>query len=79
MDKEYIAFRLKWLTAIRKKEKFKYYPINRINKFIRRKWIKDKANLEYDKYIIEEHKETKVSFSEQNEIKEFDKELPANQ
>jgi hypothetical protein len=76
---EYKAFRQKWLIAIRKNDKCKYTPINKLNKFIYRKWIKNKANEEYAKYVINNNKLTKVTFNDQIQIKEFDKELPSNQ
>ena len=78
-NKEYNEFRNKWMIIIRKNNKYKYTPIDSLNKFIKRKWIKKQANEEYGKYIIDEkNKKTKVTFSNQNDIKEFDKELPPN-
>jgi hypothetical protein len=69
---EYKAFREKWLNSIRKNDKCKYTPINTVNKFINRKWIKEKANKEYAKYVILNNKQTKVTFNDQIQIKEFD-------
>lgn len=80
-NKEYKAFREKWLNVIRKNNKYKYTPINKLDKLIIRKWIKNKANKEYAKYTIVNNicNKTKVTFNDQIQIKEFDKELPSNQ
>jgi len=79
-DKEFKIFRQKWLLAIRKIDKYKYCPISKVNKFVERKWIKERANQEYSKYSISgNEKKIKVTFNDQNEIREFDKDLPVKQ
>ena len=79
-SKEYYAFRRAYLIALRKNKKNKYIPIRILNIYILRKWIKTKANEEYSKYVIEnDNKQSKVSFSENNNILKFDNELAPNQ
>ena len=62
MNKEYNEFRNKWIKTIRKNQKYKYTSIYNLNRFIKRKWIKEKANQEYNKYI----KINFISFTNKN-------------
>lgn len=73
MNEEYKEFRNKLIKTIRKNQKYKYTSIYNLNRYIKRKWIKEKANQEYDKYIIENSKEFKVKFNDNIEIREFTK------
>ena len=75
-NKEYNEFRYKWVTEIRKNNK--YYPILKLNKYIQRKWIKLMANQEYSKYIIEYINKPQITFNDDIDIREFDKDIPSN-
>lgn len=75
-NKEYNDFRYKWVTEIRKNNK--YYPLLKLNKFIQRKWIQYNANKEYSKYKIEYSNKPKITFNDDIDIREFDKDLPSN-